>query len=49
MNKLLLQLDDVGNLQFAQQHSDEFHVEPIWLAILIQEGIWPQVPHVFID
>ena len=43
------QLDDVGDVKFLTQHLEQVDVVAYSLAILVEEGIRPQIPCVFIN
>jgi hypothetical protein len=43
-----LQFDDIGDVKFLEDEFEQVDVVTYGLAILIQEGIWPEIPCVFI-
>ena len=50
LESLLLraQLDDIGDVEFFHDQTDQVDVEAVGLAVVVKEGVWPQVPRVLI-
>jgi hypothetical protein len=44
-----LELDDVRDAEFLHQHTDEVNIEAFGLSVVVEEGVWPQIPRVLID
>ena len=44
-----LELDDVGNVKLLEDDVEQFDVESVRLAVVVDERVWPQVPRIFVD
>ena len=44
-----LQSDGIGDVQFFHEHPDQVYVVAVGLSLVVEEGVGPQVPCVFID
>ena len=45
---LFLQLHHVRDVQLVHEQLDQLHIEAVGLAMLVEEGIGPKIPHVLI-